>query len=172
VNDSGPGVDPDLPTVVVTAYTHDDDLRAVRREGILGLLPKPVPVRRLVELATAARRGGVVVVVEDDLALADNVCEALCQQGLAAVTAGSVLESDRLGDIKPFAALIDLHLPDGHEGQAKTRLLARFPGLPLVVMTGFAHGALPVPAAAIFEKPFDTTALVARMVELYQARHA
>ena len=89
--------DPALPALVVTAYTADNELEAARQEGLIGVLPKPVPVARLLELLGGARRNGIVALVEDDVALADNLTEALRTRGFAAVTAGSVIETERLG---------------------------------------------------------------------------
>ena len=70
-------IDPDVPAIVVTAYTGESDLVAARDQGLLAVLPKPVPIQRLSELLSGARRGGLVVIIEDDLALADNLAEAL-----------------------------------------------------------------------------------------------
>src|SRR5512134_1318642 len=59
-------VDPGLPAVVVTAHVGDDELERARQEGLLAVLPKPVPLGRLLEALAGARRDGLVVVVEDD----------------------------------------------------------------------------------------------------------
>jgi len=162
-------LDPGLPAVVVTAYTADEDLAAARQEGLLGILPKPVPVPRLLALLSSARRQGLVALVEDDRALADNVTEVLHAHGFAVVTAGSVTETERLGDVHPFAALVDLRLPGGADGEAMRRLAAKFPSLPMLVMTGHDLPA-PLEPAAFFRKPFDTQQLVATLDRLYQAR--
>jgi CheY-like chemotaxis protein len=160
-------IDAGLPAIVVTAYTADNELAAARREGLLAVLPKPVPLGRLVELLQAARRDGLVALVEDDADLADNLSEALRGIGFAAVTASSVLETERLG-VTPFCALVDLRLPGGSDGEAMRRLAARFPTLPLVVMTAHANLEPPVPAKRVFEKPFDTGTLLSLVDELYR----
>src|SRR5262249_56874847 len=85
-----------LPGVVVTAYTHDDDLHAARREGLLAVLPKPAPVGRLLEIIASARRDGIVAVIEDDPSMSDNLCEVLRSAGFTAVTAASLIETQRL----------------------------------------------------------------------------
>jgi two-component system, response regulator PdtaR len=164
-------IDADLPAIVVTAYTADDDLEAARKEGLLCVLPKPVPVPQLLELLQVARRGGLVALVEDDGDLADNLSEALRAQGFAAVTAASVLETERLGQISPFCALVDLRVPGGADGDAMRKLAARFPALPMLVIT--AHSQVPPPLAheELFEKPFDTARVLAAVERLYRLRH-
>jgi CheY-like chemotaxis protein len=152
-------VDPGLGAIVVTAYVRDNDLDAARREGLLATLPKPVPVGRLLELLAAARRDALVVVVEDDAAMCDNICEALRGRGFAAVTAASVLETERLGPVQPFCALVDLRVPGGPAGEAMRKLAEKYPGLPQLVVTGY-HDPPPMPYQALFSKPFDTAALL------------
>jgi DNA-binding NtrC family response regulator len=108
------------------------------------------------------------VVVEDDSRLSDNLCEALRTRGFAAVTAASVLETERLGPVKPFCALVDLRVPGGPHGEAMRRLAARYPGLPTLVVTGYAD-APPLPSHGVFIKPFDTAALLAAVERLHRA---
>jgi CheY-like chemotaxis protein len=161
-------VDPGLPAIVVTAYTADNDLEAARDEGLLAVLPKPVPVPRLVELLSVARRDGLVAVVEDDPAMADNLSEALRTRGFTAVTARSVTGTERLGQVRPFAALVDLRVPGGADGEAMKRLAAKYPGLPMFVVT--AHSVEPPLApVAFFTKPFDTRVLLDAVEGQYRA---
>ena len=164
-------IDPGVAAIVVTAYVRDNDLDAARREGLLAALPKPVPIGRLLELLGLARRDGLVVVVEDDTSLADNLCEALRGRGFAAVTASSVLETERLGPVKPFCALVDLRVPGGPAGEAMRKLAEKYPGLPLLVVTAY-HDPPPLPYHALFSKPFDTKALLDAVETQYAARVA
>jgi CheY-like chemotaxis protein len=162
-------IDPGAAAMVITAYVGDNDLESARREGLLAVLPKPVPVGRLVELLGAARRDGLVVVVEDDPRLSDNLTEALRTRGFAAVTAASVLETERLGRVTPFCALVDLRVPGGPDGEAMRRLAERFPGLPMIAVTG--HDLMPpVEHEAYFTKPFDTGQLLAAVERLHRSR--
>ena len=162
--------DPGLPAIVITAYTHDDDLLAARQEGLLAVLPKPAPVARLLELLASARRAGLVVLVEDDVHLSDNLGEALRLRGFAAVTAASVLETERLGDVRPFAALVDLRVPGGPDGTAMNRLAHKFPGLPMFVLTGHADVPPPVAHQYLFTKPFRTSEVLGALEALHSAQ--
>lgn len=157
-------LDPGIPAVVITAYTSDNELTAARNEGLLAILPKPVPIARMLELLSLARRDGLVAIVEDDESLLDNLTEALRSRGFATVTARTVLEADRLRAIRPFAAIVDLRVPGGSDGEAALRLKARYAELPLFVIT--AH-ELPseLGASAVFHKPFDTARLLAAIEE-------
>ncbi len=152
-------VDPGLPAVILTAHAGAADLDAARREGLLAVLAKPAPIHRLLALLGAARRDGLLVVLEDDPAMLDNLTEALRLRGFAAITAGSVLDADALGPVRPFAALADLRLPGGPDGEAIRRLERKFPGIPVVTVTAFPSAA-PAASRAVFGKPFDTAALL------------
>jgi len=163
-------IDPGAPAMVITAHVGDDALEAARREGLLAVLPKPVDVPRVLALLARARRDGLVAVVEDDQRLSDNLCEALRSRGFAAVTAVSVLETERLGPVQPFCALVDLRLPGGPDGEAMRRLARKYPGLPMIVVTGYAQERPPEPSEAVFTKPFDTGALLATIERLHAAR--
>ena len=163
-------IDPGLPAIVITAYTYYNELARARHEGLLGILPKPVPMQILLELLAVARRGGLVVLVDDDASLSDNLCEILRMHGFAAVTAASVLETERLGEVAPFAALVDLRMPGSPDGEAMRRLATRFPGLPMLVVTGYRDITPPVVPDGYFHKPFETANLLAAVERLYKAR--
>jgi CheY-like chemotaxis protein len=160
-------IDPGAPAMVITAHVGDDAIDAARREGLLAVLPKPVDVRKLLALLATARRDGLVVVVEDDARMSDNLCEALRTRGFAAVTATSVLETERLGPVAPFCALVDLRVPGGPHGEAMRRLAARFPGLPMIVVSAYGEPP-PVPHHGYFSKPFDTPELLAAVERLHR----
>jgi DNA-binding response OmpR family regulator len=155
-------LDPGLPTVVVSAYSGDDDLAVARDQGLLAVLPKPVPIARLLEHLAAARRNGLVALIEDDPALSDNLTELLRTRGFSPVTAASVGEAERLGGLRPFAAITDLRMPGGPDGEAVRRMRARFPQLPLLVITGHDEAAQRVGELgnAVFKKPFDSHQLL------------
>jgi CheY-like chemotaxis protein len=162
-------IDPGLAAIVVTAYVRDGDLEAARREGLLATLPKPVPIGRLLDLLASARRHGLVVVIEDDPAMSDNLSEALRARGFSAVTAASVLETERLGPVEPFCAIVDLRVPGGPDGEAMRRVAARYPALPLIVVTAL-NDPPPLEPAALFTKPFHTAALLAKVEALHADR--
>lgn len=166
-------MDPGLPAIVVTAYTGDDDLDSARREGLLAVLPKPVPLAQLRALMSGARRNGLVAIVEDDVDLCDNLGEAFRGEGFTTVYATSVTEAERLGPVAPFAGLVDLRVPGGPSGEALRRLLTTFPELPILVMTAYDTESLEdlgVDPVRVLQKPFDTASLLQELKKLHEAR--
>ncbi|MCY1033361.1 response regulator [Corallococcus sp. BB11-1] len=163
-------VDPGLAAIVITAHPGEADLAWARDEGVLAVLPKPVPMPALVELLSRARRDGLVVLVEDDPHLLDNLTEVLRSRGFTAVSARSVPEVARLGNVSPFAALVDLRVPGGPDGEALRRVRALFPGLTTFVLT--AHpDVLPGDFdGRLVRKPFDTGALLAALEQVHGRR--
>ncbi|RKH04012.1 response regulator [Corallococcus sp. CA053C] len=160
-------LDPGLAAIIVTAHPGEAELARARDAGVLAVLPKPVPMPALVELLARARRDGLVVLVEDDPHLLDNLTEVLRGRGFTSVSARSVPEVERLGAVSPFAALVDLRVPGGPDGEALRRVRERFPGLTPFVVT--AHpDALPGDFdGRLIRKPFDTGALLAALEKLH-----
>ncbi len=165
-------VDPGLPVVMATAYSGDDDLKIARAEGLLALLSKPLDVSRLLHLMGAARRDGLVALVEDDPELSDNLSEALRDKGFTALTAASVLETERLGPVRPFCGIVDLRVPGGPDGEALQRLRARFEGLPILISTAHAEAPPPGPVVELLVKPYPTERLLAAVEALHAAAGA
>lgn len=165
-------IDPGLAALVLTAYTGDEELELARDEGLLAVLPKPVPVARLLSLLGSARRHGLVVIVEDDLMLLDNLAQMLQEHGFTTVTAQSVQEAEKFERIEPFAAIVDLRVPNGPSGEAARRLRRTFPNLPLIVMTGWDDELPEVSADAVISKPFVSSQLLAHLERLHETRSA
>lgn len=162
-------IDAGLPAVIVTAFGADQDELA-RHAGILGVLPKPVSVPRLLDTIKKARRNGVVAVVDDDRALVDNLSEILRQHGFAPVTATNLAEAESLRELPLFAAIVDMRMPGAPDGEAMRRLDAAFPSLPMVVATGHADVEPPIAPSARLLKPFKPEELISQVEQLHAAR--
>ena len=152
-------LDPGLPVVVVTAFSADEQVANAAHEGVLSVLPKPAPIARVLDLIARARRGGVVALVEDDAALADNLAEALRERGFASIIARSMAETERLGGAL-CVALVDLRVSGGRDGAALALVAERFPKLPLVVVTAYRGEVELPPDLMVFDKPFNTGRLL------------
>jgi DNA-binding NtrC family response regulator len=106
-----------------------------------------------------------ILVVDDDPGIGQMLAKALARHGFevdATTSAEAALE--RAGSASYDAALVDLVMP-GRDGADLSETLRRlFPGLPIGLLTGYAHSPL-IPASAkpgmaVFTKPVLVQELV------------
>ena len=161
-------LDPGLPVVVITGYTREAELEAARAEGLLAVLPKPAPIRGLLDILEAARRDGLVAMVENDASLADQLGALLRERGFSCVVATSADETARLRPVEPFVAVVDVPISGGRDREAMENLAHRFPQLPLFVMAGSPNIRPPVRVSALFRKPLDPSLVVDAIERQYE----
>lgn len=130
-------IDPGLPAIVLTAHAGDADLASARREGLLAVLAKPASIPRLLALLGAARRDGVVLLLEDEDVPLDALTEALRDRGFATIATDPAREDARPGPARPFVAITGVKHGGGSDGPASRTLATHFPGIPLV--SAIAH---------------------------------
>jgi CheY-like chemotaxis protein len=106
-----------------------------------------------------------ILVVDDDPGIGLMLAKALARHGFAVDAATSAVEAiEKSEDTSYDAALVDLVMP-GQDGAALSDTLRRrFPGLPIGLLTGYAHSPL-IPAfeksgMAVFKKPVAIQDLV------------
>jgi PAS domain S-box-containing protein len=104
-----------------------------------------------------------VLLVEDDKASREAMCELLAAFGLSCTAAGSAEEALALTAAHRYDILLtDITLP-GQSGDALARtLLGTQPGLHVVLISGYGEQAdigQAIPGARLLPKPFDITAL-------------
>lgn len=87
-----------------------------------------------------AGTAGVVLVVDDDELVRELVVGVLRQAGYVALPAADAREADACATLHAVDLLLtDLALPDGSGLELAAHLVARRPGLPVLLMTGAAE---------------------------------
>jgi len=113
-----------------------------------------------------------VLIVEDDEALREVLCDALSDEGFAVASAADGLEAlDLLGrssGVRPSLILLDLTMPrmNGWQFRAAQRTDSRFAAIPVVVLSAAPNLAeeaesLGVPSGAWLSKPVPLGTLIA-----------
>jgi len=118
---------------------------------------------------TARQETGRVLVVEDEDAILQLLALLVRRGGAEAVLAGSVAEAQQLGD-GIDVAVVDKNLPDGNGVDLLRWLRQTAPGVPVLMVTGYANTesaaeALRLGAFDYILKPFDV-AWVTRRIQL------
>ncbi len=102
-----------IPALVMSAFTDDATIELASRAGALEVMAKPVDLARMLHLVKGLGDDeSVVLVVEDNHALAENLAEALATAGLQTRITGSVAAA-LAARPRPRAAIVDFVLPDG-----------------------------------------------------------
>ena len=81
-------------------------------------------------------RSPTIFLVEDDQCLAQVLCRVLSGSGYEVEWAVNAKSAVRELDRAPAVALLDFHLPDGNGVELAGVLRARYPDLPMLLMTG------------------------------------
>lgn len=137
-------------------------------EGTLFRIELPLAAMAPIETATPSvvpersRSDGVVLLVEDDTLVRRVGERVLKRAGFHVVAAGTMPDAVSLADtIRPNVLVTDIVLPGRGDGiQLATELRARWPDLPVLMMTGYTEQA-PPPWAILLPKPWDPDDLVA-----------
>jgi DNA-binding NtrC family response regulator len=152
------------PALVVSAYSDEATVSSSHRAGALAVLPKPVDIAELMGLvAGLGKSEGLVLVVDDHRELADNISEALHENGVDAVAKNSAAEALAFRG-NPGAAVIDFRLPDATGVELARHLVARNPNVRVLFVSG--HGDELRAAARgtpgdVLEKPVKIEHLIA-----------
>jgi DNA-binding NtrC family response regulator len=122
--------DPGLPVVLVSAYTHNEQLAEAWRLGLLAFIAKTSGPAELVTMLTNARRDAMVASATDDEAYLEHLRERLSKRGI------TVCAAHAEGLTAPLAILSD------GDAAAVAQLRSRFPATP-VVSAGELEGVSP-----------------------------
>ena len=154
-----------LPVLMISAYTDEATIDRSRTAGAWLFLPKPVPLRTLVEaFESLARQPAAALVVDDEVNLAENLDEALTAAGHEVVvshTAAEALAHHR----RLQTAVLDYRLPDASGVDLARELRARDPSIQILFISGYADGLQEeiqraVGQADTLEKPLETGSVV------------
>jgi DNA-binding NtrC family response regulator len=159
---------PRLPVVLMTAYSAHELVTQAERDGVLSVLPKPIPWPKLNELLRIAleRREGLLI-VDDDPMFLRTVSEVLakrgpCLQARSLEEALALLESD-----SPGIVLLDLKLNHTQPREAALAIKAVSPAAVLILCSGYPAmldetiAALPEGSVyASLKKPFPPDRLI------------
>lgn len=168
---------PELPVILMTAYTASDLLAEAEREGALRILPKPIaPDRLMAFLDRLMRDPRSVLVVEDNPEFLRTVGMLLREHGFTVLEARTLDEAlVTLERQAPGAVALDLRLPDAAPRDSVVSIKRVSPSVVLILYSGYpsilADTTASIPPTWIrgaLQKPFDPD----RLIELLDASFA
>lgn len=166
---------PDLPVVLMTAYSADAMIDEGMREGAVAVLTKPLDIDRILGFLSLARRQPEAVIVDDDRDFCETLSRLLDSQGFEVTEVTNPDElTDALGP-NGKVLLLDMKLAGTDGAEVLRRVQRPYPRLPVILVTGYRDEmapairvALEIGARRCLYKPFRPEEL---LKALRQIRH-
>ncbi len=154
---------PNLPFLLMTAYASDEVIQEGLREGILGVLTKPLDIEAFLALCQELQRHHSLLIIDDDPIFREALGETLRARGyqvLEVLDPAQVEEAIR--ERRCGVLLLDLKLPGLSGIDLLRRLRARQLPSRVILMTAYAEElkeeiqeGLELGAEACLIKPFE-----------------
>jgi CheY-like chemotaxis protein len=129
---------PDLPVILMTAFTVEGLVREAVNEGALMVIPKPFAIEHLVRLLFSAMHRPVVLVIDDAVEVAETMAAALLAVGLparAVYDGASAIDAFRAGDIS--VCVVDMVMPGLAGPDVIDRIRTIDPSVVVIAVSGF-----------------------------------
>ncbi len=170
-----------LPCILAGADLNSDTVRTYISLGVQDVIILPTSKETLeAKIHTAVKNGKPsILVVDDEPAIAEILSDFLTLERCLPITAGTAEEADEILANNRIDLLIsDIRLPGKDGLQLLVETKERYPGLPVILITGYAGKYSPKDAIAMgadgyFAKPFHNMDLIytlRRVLNLPEAR--
>jgi DNA-binding NtrC family response regulator len=126
-----------LPVILMTAYAAHELLAQAEREGVLTILPKPLPLARLTDTLAELARTGPVLVLDDEPEFLETLTTILSARHLNVVKAATLEQTlQLLTGTTPSVVVMDLQLGDLHPQDAVLAIKRISPEVLLILYSG------------------------------------
>ncbi|MFQ5812271.1 MAG: response regulator [Anaerolineae bacterium] len=164
---------PDLPVVLMTAYSTDRLVNEGLGEGAVAALTKPLDINLLLSFFSSLRQERSIVIVDDDHRFCKTLGDILRARGFAVTQITD--PHDVAGRVKPDGqvVLLDMKLNDISGLEVLEEIREQYPRLPVVLVTGYRQEMAPAIEAALkmqaytcLYKPFQIEELSQLLAEI------
>lgn len=163
---------PDLPVVLMTAFTNEEQLASAKASGVFTILSKPFDISRVVKVLSSAVRAPVVLVVDDQEEEAHSLAALLRDFGVRAEAVFTGEDAvTAIQDREIDVCITDLVMPGLDGLEVFRRIRALRPDVGVVVFTGhhvpdMLHEAADAGAVQCLHKPLDPELLAHTIVKI------
>jgi len=156
---------PEVPVILMSAFTIDGVIRDAVSQGALMVIPKPFAIEQLVRLLYSAMHRPVVLVIDDAVEVAETMAAALSTVGLPARAVhdgASAIEAFRAGDIS--VCVVDMVMPGLAGPDVIDQLRSIDPSVVVIAVSGYdvedLFRRVAGSADTILRKPIEPTELL------------
>ena len=166
-------VRPDLPVVLMTAYSTDKLVNEGLEEGAVAVLTKPLDINLLLSFFSSLRQERSIVIVDDDPKFARTLGDILRARGFAVTQITDPHDVVERLEANGQVVLLDMKLNDIGGLEVLEEIRERYPRLPVILVTGYRQemgraieAALKVAAYTCLYKPFQIEELSQLLAEI------
>jgi len=168
------GISPELPVVLMSAYTTEEQVTEAKQLGAETVMTKPVDLQMVFSFLALLRKQESILIVDDDLHFSRTVVDVLQSRGYQVET-----EEDPesvLGHMErnyKLALVLDLKLGETNGLEVLKAVRSKYPTKPVVLVTGYRDAmsdsiekGLAIGAYACLYKPFEMEGLLNTIREI------
>ena len=164
---------PDLPVVLMTAYSTDKLVREGLEEGAIASLTKPLDIGLLLAFFSFLRKERSIVIVDDDPQFCKTLGDILRARGFAVTQVTDPHDVVERIEAHGQVVLLDMKL-NGIGGLAVLKeIREQYPHRPVILVTGYREemasaieAALQIGAYTCLYKPFEIDELLQLLTEV------
>jgi len=174
LNNAIKDMNPDLPVVLMTAYSNDKLVKEGLEQGAIASLIKPLDINLLLSFFSSLRKEISIVIVDDDPQFCKTLGDILQERSFAVIWLTNPAD---LGDILECDAqvvLLDMKLNGTSGLEVLNGIRAQYPHLPVILVTGYREemaqaidSALKSGAYTCLYKPFEIEELLKVLSEIH-----
>jgi two-component system response regulator HydG len=130
-------VQPDLPVVLMTAYSDDNLVQEGLAEGVIAVLTKPLDIDLTLNFLTHLREKRSIVVVDDNPHFCQTLEIALQAQGFTVLSITDPQGVVEKMNTDELVVLLDLKLNGTNGLMVFKEIRTQYPHLPVILITGY-----------------------------------
>jgi len=164
---------PDLPVVLMTAYSADSLVQEGLEEGAIAALTKPLDIGLLLSFFSFLRKERSVVIVDDDPQFCKTLGDILRVRGFAVIQIADPRDVVERLEAAGEVVLLDVKLDRANGLDVLQEIRARYPHLPVILVTGYRAEMAPAIEAALetgayscLYKPLEVEKLLELLTEI------
>ena len=165
---------PDLPVMLMTAYSSDKLVDEGLEEGAIAVLNKPLGLSLLLSFFSLLRKGRSVVIVDDDLQFCKTLGDILQKRGFGVTQITDPHDIVEQIDPNEKVILLDMKLNSINGLDVLQEIREQYPNIPVILVTGYRaemaeaiEGAIELKVYACLYKPLWIEKLFQILVEIH-----
>jgi two-component system response regulator HydG len=169
---------PDLPVVLMSAYTTEEQVREAMGHGAQAVLSKPIDIQAALSFLSLLRREESILVVDDDPLFCKTLHDILQERGYAVETEIDPHKAlDHIDEKRGFVVILDINLGEFNGVDILRDIRAKYPEKPVVLVTGYSEEmadsikkGLEIGAYTCLYKPLQMEKLIGIIDEIIRVR--